>query len=86
MPCEFCYKSKQTGEPFPLSKHKYNVLGDFIHLDVWGPYKVNALGSFRFFLTIVDDFNRATWIYLTKSKEEVFFLLSWFCMFFGNSV
>ncbi|GJY63719.1 ribonuclease H-like domain-containing protein [Tanacetum coccineum] len=31
--------SKQTREPFPLSYHKSEKLGELIHLDLWGPYK-----------------------------------------------
>ncbi|GKA48797.1 ribonuclease H-like domain-containing protein [Tanacetum coccineum] len=37
--CDICHKAKQTREPFPLSDHKSNKLGDLVHLDVWGPYK-----------------------------------------------
>ena len=28
--------------------------------------------GFRYFLTIVDDFTRSVWVYLIKSKDEVF--------------
>lgn len=72
MPCEVCHKAKQTREPFPLSEHKTSKLGELIHLDVWGPYKV-LVGGFRFFLIIVDDFTKATWVYLLKSKSDVLF-------------
>lgn len=37
MTCEVCYKAKQTRESFPLSEYKSCILGDLIHLDVWGP-------------------------------------------------
>ena len=32
----------------------------------------------RYFLTIVDDFSRCTWIYLLKAKSETQLLLSQF--------
>ncbi|GJT89708.1 ribonuclease H-like domain-containing protein [Tanacetum coccineum] len=59
--CEICQRVKQTREPFPLSDHKSKSLGDLVHLDLWGLYKVTSSEEFRFFLTIVDDYTRAVW-------------------------
>nr|GEV99201.1 ribonuclease H-like domain-containing protein [Tanacetum cinerariifolium] len=61
-----------TREPIPLSDYVSTQLGELVHLDLWGPYKVTSREGFRFFLTIVDDFSRAIWVYLLKSKTEVF--------------
>ncbi|GJV69522.1 putative RNA-directed DNA polymerase [Tanacetum coccineum] len=47
-------------------------LGELVHLDLWGPYKVFRREGFRYFLTIVDDYSRAVWTYLLKTKDEVF--------------
>ncbi|GJQ93390.1 ribonuclease H-like domain-containing protein [Tanacetum coccineum] len=69
--CEICQRAKQTREPFPLSDHKSKNLGDLVHLDLRGPYKVASSEGFRFFLTVVDDYTRAVWVYLIKSKDEV---------------
>ncbi|GKD59311.1 ribonuclease H-like domain-containing protein, partial [Tanacetum coccineum] len=54
-----CQKAKQTREPFPLSEHKSSVLGELVHLDLWGPYRVVSKEGYKYFLTIVDDFTRA---------------------------
>ncbi|KAJ0912392.1 putative RNA-directed DNA polymerase [Helianthus annuus] len=72
IPCEICHKSKQHREPFPLSDHKTKKLGELVHLDVWGPYRVKSKESCRYFLTVVDDYTRAVWVYLMKHKDEVF--------------
>ncbi|GKA26417.1 ribonuclease H-like domain-containing protein [Tanacetum coccineum] len=74
-PCEVCHKAKQTRDPFPISEHKSTCLGELIHLDVWGPYKVISREGFRYFLTIVDDFSRSVWVYLLKTKDEVYSML-----------
>ena len=37
-----------------------------------------TLDGFRFFLTIVDDFTRCTWVYLLKHKSNTQFLLPQF--------
>ncbi|GKD99512.1 ribonuclease H-like domain-containing protein, partial [Tanacetum coccineum] len=63
--------AKQTGEPFPLSNHKSKSLGDLVHLDLWRPYKMASSEGFRFFLTVVDDYTRAVWVYLIESKDEI---------------
>ncbi|GJX69102.1 ribonuclease H-like domain-containing protein [Tanacetum coccineum] len=34
--------AKQSREPFPLSDHISTFLGDLVHLDLWGPYKVTS--------------------------------------------
>ena len=40
-----------------------------MHLDTWGPYSL-ALIQGPYFLTIIDDSSRGTWIYLMQAKEE----------------
>nr|GEX74333.1 RNA-directed DNA polymerase, eukaryota, reverse transcriptase zinc-binding domain protein [Tanacetum cinerariifolium] len=44
--CETCQRAKKTREHFPLSDHKSSKLGDLIHLDLWGPYKVTSSKGF----------------------------------------
>ncbi|GJX77357.1 ribonuclease H-like domain-containing protein [Tanacetum coccineum] len=62
-------RAKQTRDPFPLSDHKSKVLGELIHLDLWGPYKVHNREGLRYFLTVVDDYSRAVWVYLVKAQD-----------------
>jgi hypothetical protein len=76
--CEICHRAKQTREPFPLSEHKSENIGDLVHLDLWGPYRVTSREGYKYFLTIVDDHSRVVWVYLIKSKDEVFGV---FCSF-----
>ncbi|GJW49734.1 ribonuclease H-like domain-containing protein [Tanacetum coccineum] len=59
--CEICQRAKQTREHFPLSDHKSKNLGDLVHLDLWGPFKVTSSEGFKFFLIVVDDYTRAVW-------------------------
>ncbi|GJT38848.1 ribonuclease H-like domain-containing protein [Tanacetum coccineum] len=69
-------RAKQSREPFPLSDHTSKVLGDLVHLDILGPYKVTSSEGYKYFLTIVDDYTRAVWVYLIKSKDEGYRLYS----------
>lgn len=43
----------------------------FVHMDLWGPYKIATWDNKHYFLTVVDDYSRYTWIYLLKLKSEV---------------
>ncbi|GJR34587.1 ribonuclease H-like domain-containing protein [Tanacetum coccineum] len=70
--CETCHRAKQTREPFPLSDHKSVKPGELVHLDLWGLYRVSSREGFKYFLTIVNDYSKAVWTYLLKTKDEVF--------------
>ena len=49
-----------------------------MHVDTWGPYHIKTHAGHRFFLTIVDDFTRATWTHLMVTKDEVMGLITYF--------
>jgi len=46
-----------------------------IHYDIWGAYRVSSLCGAQYFLTIVDEASRATWVYLMREKGEALTLL-----------
>jgi len=83
-PYEVCHKAKQTRESFLVSNHVSIKLGELIHIDVWGPYRVTSSEGFKYFLTIVDDFSIATWVYLMNSKDEVFHCFTGFSTLLSN--
>ncbi|XP_075097814.1 uncharacterized protein LOC142175140 [Nicotiana tabacum] len=62
--CIVCPCAKQTRLPFPTSSIQSKDYFDLIHIDLWGPYKVPTWDENRYFLTIVDDYSRMTWIFL----------------------
>ncbi|KAK9749069.1 hypothetical protein RND81_02G100300 [Saponaria officinalis] len=70
--CLTCPMAKLTKTPFPNSQTIAARPFDLIHIDIWGPYKVAYKGKFRYFLTVVDDRSRATWVYLLCHKSDSF--------------
>ena len=40
-------------------------------MDIWGPLSITSIYGHRYFLTIMDDFSRHTWLFLLKHKSEV---------------
>ncbi|GJY08330.1 retrovirus-related pol polyprotein from transposon TNT 1-94 [Tanacetum coccineum] len=53
-----------------LDNHKGTL--DYLHADCWGPSRVPSLGGARYFLSIIDDFSRMTWVFMMKHKSEAF--------------
>lgn len=65
-----CVKAKLTRLPFPNSSIKSYSCFDLIQCDIWGSYRIPSFLGAKYFLTIVDDFSRAVWVYLTRHKHE----------------
>ncbi|KAL3373978.1 hypothetical protein AABB24_005776 [Solanum stoloniferum] len=55
-----------------------------IHVDLWGPYSTTNFDGNKYFLTIVDDFSRMSWIFLLKHKYDVSMSIQPFLKFFKN--
>jgi len=79
--CSVCPMAKQTRLPFPLSLISTKAAFDLLHCDIWGPHKIPTHSGARFFLTIMDDFTRCTWIFLMQHKSETQNLLKSFVVF-----
>lgn len=79
--CSVCPMAKQTRLPFQLSLISTKAAFDLLHCDIWGPHKIPTHSGARFFLTIVDDFTRCTWIFLMQHKSETQNLLKSFVIF-----
>jgi transposase InsO family protein len=68
--CDVCARSKHTRLPFSSSANKSSFPFNRIFCDIWGGYHTSSICGSHYFLTIVDDFSRTTWIYLMRYKSE----------------
>ena len=84
MGCEIFYKAKQQKLPFNSSIRSTSQIFELIHLDLWGPYKQPALDGSHYVFTIVDDYSRATWTYLMKTKHQTLLMFIHFCNMIQN--
>ncbi|XP_057520839.1 uncharacterized protein LOC130801095 [Amaranthus tricolor] len=66
------FMAQKDGDKFPLSDNKASRIFEKVHCDLWGLYRHPSSCDARYFLTIVDDFSRAVWLYLVIDKTEVF--------------
>ncbi|KAF7823637.1 retroelement pol polyprotein-like [Senna tora] len=70
--CDICHFAKQQRNPFSKSITRSDSIFDLIHVDLWGPYKEKCtLTNATYFLTIVDDHSRVTWVFLIQHKHMV---------------
>ena len=72
--CDVCHFSKQKRLSFPSNSHVTTKPFELIHCDLLGPFSVNTIDGYKYFLTIVDDYTRCTWVYLLKHKSKTQFL------------
>jgi hypothetical protein len=45
---------------------------ELVHSDVVGPILVTSLGGSMYYVSLIDDFFRNTWIYFLRKKSKVF--------------
>ena len=82
--CHICPLARQTRKPFPthivVSTHVFQL----VHMDVWGPFKQETYNGNKYFLTLVDDFCRMTWVFLLKFKSDCLLHLKNFILLVKN--
>ncbi|GKA67826.1 retrovirus-related pol polyprotein from transposon TNT 1-94 [Tanacetum coccineum] len=69
--CSSCEVSKAKRSSFksktvPSSKGRLNLL----HMDLFGPMRIESINGKKYILVIVDDYSRYTWTHLLRSKDE----------------
>ena len=69
--CEVCQLSKHIRNSYPCQPYKSSHPFYLIHIDVWGPSRINNVSGSRWFVTFIDDDTRITWVFLMKEKSEV---------------
>ena len=72
--CESCQLEKHTHILFPKrldsrTKSPFKL----VHSDVWGPSRTASTLGFQYFVTFIDDFSHCSWLFLIKSRVELFF-------------
>ena len=76
VPCEPCFKGKQTRLPFPTSETVTNKPLELVHMDLCGPMPVESLGGSRYIATFIDDYSSLSLVRLLKRKDDMKFVIS----------
>jgi hypothetical protein len=59
-------------QPFPSSNNRSKEIIDLIHSYVCGLMLVKYLGGSSYYKIFINDYSRKTWLYLLRTKDEVF--------------
>ena len=55
---------------FPSTETKVTKPLELIHTDLWGPSPTPSRDDYNYYINLLDDFSRYTWIYPLKLKSE----------------
>ncbi|CAI7773864.1 unnamed protein product [Closterium sp. NIES-54] len=70
-PCLPCVKGRQCAAPHSSSFPPTTAPLQTLHMDMWGPARVNGQGRECYFLLVVDDYTHYTTVFPLRSKGEV---------------
>ncbi|CAI7861514.1 unnamed protein product [Closterium sp. NIES-53] len=70
-PCLPCVEGQQRATPHSSSFPPTTAPLQTLHMDVWGPARVNGEGRECYFLLVVDDYMRYSTVFPLRSKGEV---------------
>ena len=63
-------KGKGKRLPAPPTKLRQSQPLATVHIDIWGPARLQLLGGAAYFLTCYDDFTRKICLHFLKQKAE----------------
>jgi len=71
--CESCHLGKHSHNSFPISvSQRASSPFALLHFGIWGPSSVKSNLGFQYFVTFIDDYSKCTWLFLMKSRYELF--------------
>ena len=71
--CQSCIKGKQHRDAFPTQASRCATQPlELVHMDLCGPMQQISLGGSWYFMLLVDDFSRLTWVFFLHQKSEAF--------------
>lgn len=77
--------SKQTRTVFATTDRSSSPhASHLLHIDIRGPYRHQTHNGFKYFLTMVDDFPRTTWVFLMHFESDTLQILEQFFAFVSN--
>ena len=69
--CPHCVEANAKREAHSSSNvYKPSYAGRLIHADIVGPFKMSAIGRYRYALVLVDDHTRYKFVHFLKAKSE----------------
>ena len=70
--CRHCQHGKQTRANFKIKEHMTSHPLEIIHTDLCGRTRTKILQGYHYFMLLIDDYTRMTWVEFLKEKSEAF--------------
>ena len=70
--CEYCAYGKPNQVSFPSDTMRAKGILELVHSGVFEPVSIPSLGKSMYYVSVIDDFSRNTWIYSLRKKSKVF--------------
>ena len=70
--CRHCQHEKQTKASFKRKEHMTSHPLEIVHTDLCGPTRTKILQGEYYFILLIDDYTRMTWVTFLKEKSESF--------------
>ncbi|GJT39847.1 integrase, catalytic region, zinc finger, CCHC-type containing protein [Tanacetum coccineum] len=69
--CFACEQGKRKkASLYPKFVHNTHFKLELIHMDLYGPMRVESINGKKYILVIVNDYSRYTWMYFLRTKDE----------------
>ena len=83
--CPSCALGKQHRASFPTeATHRASCVLELIHANLAGPMEVVSLGGSRYYMLLVDDFSRKSWVFFLSLKSEALSTFQSWLVFIEN--
>jgi hypothetical protein len=69
--CEPCQHGEQTRVEFKTKEHSTTRPLELVHIDMCGATRSKGLNGEEYFMLLVDDFTRMTWVCLIKKNPKI---------------
>ena len=68
--CITCTEAKLARKPYKNMEKRNTVIGELMHIDVWGKDNITSIGGYQYFVFFVDDAARYVTVNLQKKKDK----------------
>nr|XP_043639162.1 uncharacterized protein LOC122610233 [Erigeron canadensis] len=82
--CDNCFHAKRTRNIFYKSDHHSKKIGELVHLDVWGPYRITLRGGFRLPSTVLNG--KSPYEMFSNKKPDLSHLRSFGCLCYSKNL
>jgi hypothetical protein len=70
--CKQCQHGKQSRVSFKTKEYTTSKPLELVHTDLCGPTRTQSLQGENYFMLLIDDYTRMTWVSFLRNKSEAF--------------